>query len=117
MSSGNMNKSNMIGIIELMQKIMENMKSSIGGGGISPEKNTEMMQNMMNMQNMMGNMQNTSGSSSDQNMAMMTSMQQMMMNIMCTQMMSQGMNNSQSPAPAAKSTGSGYADTSQGNIS
>jgi len=116
MSSGNMNKGNMIGMIEQMQKMMENMKSNIGGGGNSSEKNTQMMQNMMNLQSMMGNMQNTSGSSSDQNMAMMTSMQQMLMNMMCTQMMSQGMNNSQASAPAAKSTGSGFSNKSQENV-
>merc|ERR1719370_1008759 len=78
------------------------MKSTLGAGGISSEKNTQMMESMMNMQNMMGHMQ----SSSEQNMAMMKSMQQMMMNMMamCTQTMSQRMNNSQ----ASKSTDSGY---------
>merc|ERR1719233_640719 len=122
MSSGNMNKSNMMGNMEQMQKMIGNMQNNMGTGGMGSEKNMQMMQNMMNMQNMMGNMQNASGSSSDQNMAMMTSMQQMMMNMMsmCTQMMSQGMNNSQTSGnnnPAPKSTGSSYSNTSQGNVS
>jgi len=123
MSSGNMNKSNMMGNMEQMQKMMGSMQNNMGTGGMmGSEKNMQMMQNMMNMQNMMGNMQNSSGSSTDQNMAMMTSMQQMMMNMMsmCTQMMSQGMNNSQASgniSTAPKSTGSGYSNTSQGNVS
>jgi len=122
MSSGNMNKSNMMGNMEQMQKMMGNMQNNMGTGGMGSEKNMQMMQNMMNMQNMMGNMQNTSGSNSDQNMAMMASMQQMMMNMMsmCTQMMSQGMNNSQTSGnnnPAPKSAGSTYCNTSQGNVS
>jgi len=123
MNSGNMDQNNMMGNIEQMQKMMGNMQNSMGTGGMGSEKNMQMMQNMMNMQNMMGNMQNTSGGSSDQNMAMMTTMQQMMMNMMsmCTQMMSQGMNNSQgsgnnSSAPKSTGSGSGYSNMSQGNM-
>jgi len=113
-----MNNTNMMGNMEKMQKMMGNMKNSMGGGGMSSEKNSEMVQNMMNMQKMMGQMQ----SSSEQNMAMMTSMQQSMMNMMsmCTQMMSQGMSNNQASennSPGPKSTGSGYSNTSQENVS
>merc|ERR1719250_458087 len=105
-----------------MGNMMGQMQSMMGSMSSGNMNKSNMMGNMEQMQNMMGNMQNNSGSSTDQNMAMMTSMQQMMMNMMsmCTQMMSQGMNNSQASgnfSTAPKSTRSGYSNTSQGNVS
>jgi len=112
MNSGNMDKSNMMGNMEQMQKMMGNMQNNMGSGGMGSENNMQMMQNMMNMQNMMGSMQKNNGNPTDQSMAMMTSMQQMMMNMMsmCTQMMSQGMNNS--PASGNTSSFSGQGNSS-----
>eukprot|EP00092_Neocalanus_flemingeri_P033891 GFUD01036853.1.p1 GENE.GFUD01036853.1~~GFUD01036853.1.p1 ORF type:complete len:786 (+),score=229.36 GFUD01036853.1:50-2359(+) len=108
MNSGNMDGGNMMGNMQKMQTMMGNMQKGMGSGGMGQENNVQMMQNMMNMQNMMGSMSNNG---SDQNMTMMTSMQQMMMNMMkmCTQMMGQGMNTS--PASENSSTSS----TKQGN--
>jgi len=134
MSSGNMDKGNMMGNMQKMQAMMGNMQNNMGTGGMGQGNNLQMMQNMMNMQNMMGSMQNNGGNQSDQNMAMMTSMQQMMMNMMsmCTQMMSQGMNTNSASGSGDSSTfsnqgnnssggqrssSSGFSSTSQGNSS